>query len=229
MSAEDAVGADWVGDRIGPFERYENARIPFTTRLPSELVVELKRRAIRSTIQILSEHAFVLYLGSRLPPSLLGGFVWPDEGSIGPDPDYHASKPRGYTVRLPRHLLRWARVFAAEADITDQALAVKIFDWYVRTDRIPPKKEEVQRDVGGDLVITEPLLALRFRRREPAEIVQAIEILRDQWEKFEGRANIRTGPHSLPYDAPVRGRSKGSSIASASSTRRRLSGGSRET
>jgi hypothetical protein len=150
------------------------------------LVVQLKIRAIRSTIQILSEHAYTLYLGGRLPPGLLGGYEWPEEYPAEPKPDYLSSKLRGYTVRLPRHILRWARVYAAEAEISEQDLAVKVFDWYVRTNQIPPKREEVRRDSMGKLVVTEPLIALRFVGVDTDKIHEALELLVERHTKFGG-------------------------------------------
>jgi hypothetical protein len=182
---------------LSEFERYEIEPVPFTTRLPAELVVQLKIRAIRSTIQVLAEHAFTLYLGSRLPPSLLAGREWPEEYPPEPKPDYLDSKLRSFTVRLPRHLLRSSRVHAAEAEVTEQELAVRVFDWYLRMDRIPPKREDVKRSWWGGMVTPGLLIGERFSPHSPETVMKALEILVDRQTMY--RENLTRPEGDLGY------------------------------
>jgi hypothetical protein len=86
---------------------------------------------------------------------------------------------------MPRSLLRWARTFAVEAEISDQDLALRVFDWYVRTDRYPPNKEDAHRDWRGFLVLTEPLPGLGFGPSSD-QIREAFEILVERHTKYGG-------------------------------------------
>lgn len=137
---------------------------------------------------------------------------------------YLDSKPRGFTVRLPRHLLRWMRVYGAESDTSEQALAVRIFDWYLRTGQIPPKKEEVRRDEGGDLVVDEHLVGLKFRRPNRAVVLEALEALRRQRRRFGVRTEEDEGAVEDSEREPVRGRLKATSVSSFATVERRLAG-----
>lgn len=178
------------------YMHHERELVPVTTRIPSDLFFELKRRALRSTLQVLTEHAYTLYLGGRLPPDLCGGYDWPEDFPTEPKPAYLSSKLRMFSVRLPRSLARWARVYAAEADISDQELATRVFDWYVRKDLIPPKREEVRRNETGRLVFDEPLLADRFWGRSSDEIMEALEIMVQRHSQYGGPLASPTG-HSI--------------------------------
>ncbi|MCI4327714.1 MAG: hypothetical protein L3K16_08820 [Thermoplasmata archaeon] len=116
---------------------------------------------------------------------MLGGHVWPDELWDKPLPDYLSSKGRSFTVRLPRYLLTTARVHAAEAGIRDQEMAVRVFDWYLRTGKIPPKKEELTWTDTGTLAVDQQEIPLfEFRGRTTEEILDAFDILREQRKKF---------------------------------------------
>jgi hypothetical protein len=152
-------------------------------------------------MQVLVEHAYTLYLGGRLPPRLLGGYEWPEEFPPEPRPEYLSSKLRGFTVRMPRHLARWARVYAAEADIPEQELAVRVFDWYVRTNRLPPNRESVPRSDSGHLVVSEPLLALEFEGPTEKQVWRALAILEERHEKFGGTLSDNPVRRELPKSA----------------------------
>lgn len=172
----------WLSD----YERHERELVTLTTRIPKDLFFELKLRALRSTIQILTEHAYTLYLGGRLPPDLWGGYEWPEEFPAEPKPAYLSSALRGFSVRIPRTLLRWARVFAAEADVSDQELAVRVFDWYVRKGLIPPDRKDLRRDGSGRLLVDEPLIADKFWGYSSEELMEALEIMVDRHTRFGG-------------------------------------------
>ena len=180
------------------YERHERELVPLTTRIPKDLFFELKLRALRSTIQILTEHAYTLYLGSRLPPDLWAGYEWVEEFSSAPMPAYLSSPLRGFSVRVPRSLLRWARVFAAQADISDQDLGVRVLDWYLRKGLIPPNREEVKRDDRGRLVVDMPLVADQFWGYSNRQIMHALDILVDRHTRFGGPLGSPNG--DLTYD-----------------------------
>jgi len=184
----------WLSD----FERHERELVTLTTRIPKDLFFEMKLRALRSTIQILTEHAYTLYLGGRLPPDLWGGYEWPEEFPAEPKPAYLSSALRGFSVRVPRTLLRWARVFAAEADVSDQELAVRVFDWYVRKGLIPPDRKDVQRDDSGRLVVDEPLIANKFWGYSSEEIMEALDIMVDRHTRFGGPLASRQASTASP-------------------------------
>jgi hypothetical protein len=173
---------EWLSD----FDRHEGELVTLTTRIPKDLFFELKLRALRSTVQILTEHAYTLYLGGRLPPDLWGGYEWPEEFPLEPKPAYLSSSLRGFSVRIPRTLLRWARVFAVEADMSDQELAVRVFDWYVRKELIPPDKRDVRREASGRLIVNEPLIANKFWGRSTEQIMEALSIMVDRHSKYGG-------------------------------------------
>lgn len=156
---------------------YGREQVLFTTRIPKDLYFELKVRAIRSTIQILVEHAYLLYLGGRLPPDLLAGADWPEEFPDGPKPVYMNSALRGFSVRLPRVLQRWARTYAVEADISDQELASTVFDWYVRVGIVPPNREDAKWTPQGFLAVPERLIGLKLRRGRSEDLYLALEVL----------------------------------------------------
>ena len=83
------------------------------------------------------------------------------------------------------------------SEITDQELAVRVFDWYVRTDRLPPKREDVARDETGLLKVPEHLLAFEFTGPTWEQTTQALDIMVDQHTSFGGplgspRAGIRS-------------------------------------
>lgn len=190
----------WEHEDTGPttlvseLGRHERERVLHTTRIPSDLFFRLKQLAIRSTLQILTEHAYTLYLGGRVPPDLWGAFGWPDETSVGPAPDYLQSRLRQFSVRIPRSLDRWAKVFAVQAEISDQELAVKVFDWYVRKGFVPPPKEDVRRSLDGLIVVDEPLPGLKFYGYDEEEIVEAIRLIDEQHVKFRGRPGELLAP-----------------------------------
>ena len=189
---EEDTGPRWEHEDTGPaevwneFDRHERERVLLTTRIPSELFFRLKQLAIRSTLQILTEHAYTLYLGRRLPPDLWGGYEWPEEFPTNPPSPYLSSKPRLFSARIPRSLLRWSRVWAVQAEMSEQELAVKVFDWYVRKGLIPPPKEVVRRSLLGLLDVGEPLIALRFMRYTPEQIQDAMTIMIERHERYGG-------------------------------------------
>lgn len=195
-SEDEERGENWLSD----FDRHEAELLALTTRIPKDLFLQLKVRALTSTLQILTEHAYTLYLGGRLPPDLWGGYEWPEEFSAEPRPAYLSSPLRGFSVRIPRSLLRWARVFAAEADISEQELAVRVFDWYIRKRLIPPEKKDVRRDDRGRLVVDEPLIADKFWGYSDEQIMQALDIMVDRHSRYGGPLATPSGYsiHNLP-------------------------------
>lgn len=190
----------WEHEGTGPttvynqLDRYERERVVLTNRIPSELFFRLKQLAIRSTLQILTEHAYTMYLGGRIPPRLWGGYEWPDETSIGPVPSYLLGKRKQFSVRVPRSLNRWAKVFAVEAELTEQELADRVFDWYVRKGLIPPNKEDVRRNTQGQLDVGEPLLAARFEVSDFETLDLACDLLFDQYRKFGLPLEMKRAP-----------------------------------
>lgn len=173
--------------RLTSYLRYERELVVFVTRVPSGLFFELKKLVLMTTMQLLVEHAYTLYLGSRLPPDFWGGYEWPEEFPPEPKPAYLATRPRQLSVRMPRWLVRKIKIWALEADITDQELALKVFDWYVRTKRHPPSRAEAQRDRRGRLLVGEPLLADRFEPRTSSrQIMEALDVMVDRHTQFGG-------------------------------------------
>ncbi|MFY9717902.1 MAG: hypothetical protein WAK40_08260 [Thermoplasmata archaeon] len=77
-------------------------------------------------------------------------------------------------------------MYAAGADLSDQQLAVRVFDWYVRKGLIPPDKKDVKRDESGRLVVDEPLVADRFWGYSSEEIMEALDIMVDRHTKYGG-------------------------------------------
>ena len=103
-----------------------------------------------------------------------------------PKPAYLSSALRGFSVRIPRTLHRWGRVFSAEADISDQELAVRVFDWYVRRGLIPPDRKDVRRDESGRLVVDGPLIADKFWGYSTKQIMEALDIMVARHTQFGG-------------------------------------------
>jgi hypothetical protein len=167
--------------------------VPLTVRIPRDLGIDLKMRAAAagSTIQLLAEHAYLLYLGRRVPKRFIAPFLWPEEFAGLPDPTYLSSPSRSLTVRLPRGLLRWSRIASAEEEITEQELALRVFDSYVRGHRKPPSKEAIRRDRQGFLTIEEPLVARRFYEPTPRTVRAAFKLLAEEGERIlaEGTTN----------------------------------------
>lgn len=181
--------------------------VPLTVRIPKELVFELKRRAIRSTNQLLAEHAYLLYLGQRLPKRLIAPFLWPNPYADQPDPAYLKSPLRSLTVRMPRGLLRWARVFEAEEEISDQELALRVFDSYVRGDRYPPNKEDLKRDRYGFLVVAERLGGRPFYEATDEVVKSAFKVLADEALKVHRKSQGIPDPEAegrteIDFDLP---------------------------
>jgi hypothetical protein len=182
LTPEPSAEEKWQAD----FARREVSLVPLTTRLPVDLVLEIKRRAIVSTIQILAEHAYTLYLGSRLPPDLWGGYEWPEDFPSDPPSPYLSGKVRSFTIRIPRRLLRWSQIYALDAGMTEQELALRVYDWYIRRGLIPPARGDVRRDANGRLHLSEPLLVDRFPLRDSDQILEAFELLAERHTKFGG-------------------------------------------
>ena len=113
-------------------------------------------------MQLLMEHALLLYLGGRLPPRLLRGREWPEEQVLDSNPPYLRTELKRFSVRIPRRMARWARVWAAEADISDQALIARVLHWYIQSKKTPPFKKDAKRDISGQLLIWQRLIALEF-------------------------------------------------------------------
>jgi hypothetical protein len=93
------------------FDRHEAEMIPITTRLPSAVHLKLKALALTSSLQILVEHAYTCYMGSRIEPSLLGGYTWPEpspRGAVGITPC------EGGILRRPGGFLRRLDHFTSE-------------------------------------------------------------------------------------------------------------------
>lgn len=167
--------------------------VAFTVRVPDGMWAKLKAQAIRSTLQVLVEHALLLYLGGRPPPNALRGQLWQDgtEGLL--QGEYEPKTMRQIATRLPKAMVRWAKVYAAEADISDQELAVRAFDWYLRTGKIPPKKEDVERTVLGFLRVPDKLIGLEFRMVADDQLPEVEETVE---ERLTGPADSGQSPQT---------------------------------
>lgn len=210
VSGEEYAGhTSWPhGDWLSDYDRREGELVLFTTRIPSELFYELKKRALRSTMQILAEHAYTLYLGGRPPPDLWGGEVWLDAPPSAPKAAYLNSKHRQFSVRIPRTLHRRLRGWAVKAELTDQELAAKVFDWYVRSNHLPPYRDRVKRGRRGELLVDEPLLSDRFDWWSDRQLEDAYELLIENHTKYGGRLSSepksRSNRHSTRSTDAVR-------------------------
>jgi hypothetical protein len=100
---------------------------------------------------------------------------------------------------------------------------VRVFDWYVRKNLIPPKREEVRRDPRGMLEVDEPLLAMRFEGRDLEEIREALQIMVDRHSKYGGPLASSQGETPPPAGvvAPPRRRRGLDSETLPSRTRKR--------
>jgi hypothetical protein len=157
-----------------------------TTRIPEELRIELKIRAIRSTLQILTEHALTLYMGERLPPDLLGGYDWPEDNQTEPEEAGLARKLSAFSVRIPRSTLRRMQIWAVKAEVPEQELVERAFRSYVMKGMIPPKREEARRDEFGRLLVKEPLLADEFEGYTLEQRLSALRILVKRHNQYGG-------------------------------------------
>lgn len=183
-----------IADRGLAYVLSASDTVAFTVRVPDGMWAKLKAQAIRSTLQVLVEHALLLYLGGRPPPNALRGQVWEDGTEGLPQGEYEPKTMRQIATRLPKAMVRWAKVYAAEADISDQELAVRAFDWYLRTGKIPPKKEDVERTVLGFLRVPDRLIGLEFRM-----------VADDQLTEVEETVEARlTGPADSGQPPPTR-------------------------
>lgn len=182
---EDVRPPDLEG-LIGKLYADSKELVPLTVRIPRDLKLALKMRALRSTIQLLAEHAYLLYLGRRVPKRFIAPFVWPEEFIKQPEPEYLHTALQSLTVRIPRGLLRWSRVFAAEEELSDQELALRVFDHYVRENKYPPNKEDVRRDRQGFLVVAEQLVGRPFYEPTRPVLRAAFKVLADQAERVNG-------------------------------------------
>jgi hypothetical protein len=180
---DEGKGAETEFNR---FQRHERERVQFTTRIPRELFFKLKALAIRSNLQILTEHAYTLYIGTRLPPDLWGGYEWYDECSNTPKPEHTSGSTRLFSVRVPRILLRSAQVWAVQAEISDQELATRVFEWYVTIGRVPPPKEDARWDGLGRLQVDGNLVSSRFNRRTSRQIRYALDEIVENHRTFGG-------------------------------------------
>ncbi|HZY91761.1 MAG TPA: hypothetical protein VFG07_03175 [Thermoplasmata archaeon] len=155
-------------------------QVAYTVRVPDGMWAQLKARAIRSTLQLLVEHALLLYLGGRPPPNALRGLPWNDGTEGLPPGEYEPGEMRQVGIRLPKAMIRWAKVYAAEADISDQELALRVFDWYLRTGKVPPKREEAVRLGTGFLKVPEKLIGLEYRQVADEQLVEAEDIVEER-------------------------------------------------
>lgn len=154
-------------------------------------------------MQILAEHAYTLYLGGRLPPDLWGGEVWLDASPSDPKAVYLDSKPRQFSVRIPRALHRRLRGWAVKAELTDQELAAKVFDWYVRSDLLPPYRDQVKRGRRGELRVNEPMLSDQFDWWSDRQLENAYKLLLENHAKYGGRL-VSAPKSSSNLHVPVR-------------------------
>lgn len=155
-------------------------------------------------MQLLMEHALLLYLGGRLPPRLLRGRDWPEERALKPDPPYLRTAPKRFSVRIPRRMARWARVWAAEADISDQALITRALDWYIQTGEAPPFKKDAKRDLTGQLLNWRRLVAFEFTDSRESVIRASALLLRRRLSLDRGSAayidgKFGGGPGNPPH------------------------------
>ena len=186
-----------VAERLVGYLVSASDQVAYTVRVPDGMWVMLKGRAIRSTLQVLVEHAFLLYLRSRPPPHLLRGQEWHDEIDDLPELEYEAGEMRQIGTRIPKAIVRWAKVFAAEADITDQELALRVFDWYLRTGKVPPKREEVQRTGHGFLKVPDKLIGLELRDISDDQLDRALAVLEENeaaYSRLDQGKKESTGP-----------------------------------
>lgn len=160
--------------------------VAVTTRLPRALHLELKRRALASTLQLLVEHAYWSYMGSRDSPADLGPYTWP-EPERGPKLSALSSGPTiSFTARLPRHLLLAARHWAVDGEMSDQELATKVFEWYVGVNLVPPIKGKEERDEQGRLLIDEKLVGYLLRGPDQNSMELNFEFFEQRREAVKG-------------------------------------------
>jgi hypothetical protein len=117
---------------------------------------------------------------------LVGGYEWLEDFPREPRPPNLASRLRSFSVRIPRSLYRWARRWAVDAELSDQELAIRVFDSYVRKDPVPSKREEARRTWEGLLKVPEPLLADKFRGHSPELILEAQDLLIERHTRLGG-------------------------------------------
>lgn len=159
-------------------KQYLRELVPVTTRLPRALHLELKRRALASTLQLLVEHAYWSYMGSRVTPSDLGPRTWPEPARGSKLAALSAGPLTSFTVRLPRHLLLAARHWGVDANLSEQELAMRVFEWYVGVDLVPAFKGKEVRDEEGRLVSDEKLAGYLLEARDQ----NTMELNYEFWE-----------------------------------------------
>jgi hypothetical protein len=149
------------------------------TRIPEFLIMKLRQRALGTTLQLVFEYAVTLYLGTRLPPDIAVGPFLREER---PDRYVAASSgpPRQLAARIPKSLLRWVRVYAAEAGITERELVLRAILWYLSRPAAAPTRNQVERDPQGILYVGTPLLALKFQGYTFEELGVLAESLLDK-------------------------------------------------
>lgn len=205
------------------YETYQRELILVATRIPKPLHQRLKFKALTSTLQILMEHAYRCYLGSRVSPEYLGPFKWPEPALTPELEQLLVGQITSFGVRMPRRLISEARCWAVTAGLTDQEFATKVLLWYAGVDLAPPEKAKVRRDSFGNLLTEERLVAndVRWSVSTPSHLEEfefyehRMELAKSGWTWAEERREILR-----PSFQPT---SEGSKTGRASSRRRKFS------
>jgi hypothetical protein len=149
-------------------------------RVPEVLIDGLRKRALGTTLQLVVEHAITLYLGTRLPPDIPVGPFLSGEVDDRYRPAMSRSPPSQLAVRIPKSLLRWVRVYAAEAEITEKELLLRVITWYLSRRESAPTRDQVERDPQGILYVGRPLLALKFQGYTLEKLEEAAKTIMDE-------------------------------------------------
>jgi len=146
----------------------------------------LKRLDIRTTLQVLTEQAHALYLGGQVPPACGAATLGPT--GFRPTPNLPTRQANFDNFRFGSLAARSAGPASGgvEAEISDQELAVEVFDWYVRKGLVPQPKETVKRKLTGLLHAPKHLVALEFRGLDDEMIMKALDLAIDPHTRFGG-------------------------------------------
>jgi hypothetical protein len=123
----------------------------------------------------------------------MGGYEWLEGYPSSPEPEYLTGERRLYSARIPRSLMRRAKVWAVQAELTAQELAVRVFDWYIRSGHIPPPRENARYDDRGFLEGSEQLSVSQSPRYGAEAVMNAYETLVDRHTRLGGPLS-KTGP-----------------------------------
>jgi hypothetical protein len=194
-----------------PFYEDDGDLVLFATRVPDSLFKDLRARAIGTTMQLVIEHAITLYLGTRLPPDIAVGPFLRGQVDDRYRPTASVSPSRQLAGRIPKTLLRWVRVYAAEAEITERELILQVIVWYLGRRERAPTPSQVERDPQGILYVGRPLLALKFQGYTFEELEEAAATIMDEQAAklvevtARGRSELAERPNRQRVSKPVRG------------------------